>query len=115
MEAGQHSLTERGYALDREGQEAQNRANGAAVELERATARERSNAERVTELEARLAAAAGELEQTRTQLSGIAEERAQQHTFLETAASEAKAFRQTVEVAPARGANGSRRGFHRRA
>ncbi|HET6170712.1 MAG TPA: AAA family ATPase, partial [Terracidiphilus sp.] len=75
MEAGQHSLTERGYELDREGQEAQNRANAAAVELERATARERSNAERVTELEARLAAAAGELEQTRTQLDGIAEER----------------------------------------
>ena len=27
MEASQHSLTERGYELDREGQEAQNRAN----------------------------------------------------------------------------------------
>ncbi len=98
METGQHSLTERGYQLDREGQEAQNRANAAAVELERAVARERSNAERVTELEARLAAAAGELEQTQAQLSGIAEERAQQHAFLETAASEAKTFRQTVEA-----------------
>ncbi|MFZ0743871.1 MAG: chromosome segregation protein SMC [Terracidiphilus sp.] len=98
MEAGQHSLTERGYELDREGQEAQNRANAAAVELERATARERSNAERVSELEARLAAAAGELEQTQSQLSGIAEERAQQHAFLETAANEARAFRQTVET-----------------
>src|SRR6202166_1506285 len=50
MEASQHSLTERGYGLDREGQDAQNRANSAAVELERAAARERSNAERVTEL-----------------------------------------------------------------
>ncbi len=68
METSQHALTERGYELDREGQEAQNRANSAAVELERATARERANAERVSELEARLAAAAGELEQTRTQL-----------------------------------------------
>ena len=29
MEASQHSLTERGYELDREGQEAQNRANSA--------------------------------------------------------------------------------------
>ena len=38
-----------------------------AVELERAAARERSNAERVTELDARIAAAAGELEQTKTQ------------------------------------------------
>jgi chromosome segregation protein len=97
-ETSQHSLTERGYELDREGQEAQNRASSAAVELERAAARERSNAERVVELEARLAAAAGELEQTRTQLTGIAEERTQQHSFLETAAGEARAFHQKAEA-----------------
>jgi chromosome segregation protein len=98
LEASQHELTERGYELDREGKEAQNRANEAAVELERATAKERSNAERVSELETRIAAAAVELEQTRTQLSGIGEERAQQHAFLETAAGEARAFRQQVEA-----------------
>jgi len=46
----------------------------------------------VGELEARITAAGTELEQTRTQLSGIAEERAQQHAFLETAAGEAKPF-----------------------
>jgi chromosome segregation protein len=97
-EASQHALTERGYELDREAQEAQNRANGAAVELERAAARERANAERVSELGARLAAAAGELEQTRNQLTGIAEERTQQKTFLETAANEAHAFHQQVET-----------------
>ena len=97
-EANQHELTERGYALDREGQEAQNRANSAAVELERAAARERANAERVSELEARIAAAAGELEQTRTQLGAIADERAQQKSFLETAATEAHAFHQNVQV-----------------
>ncbi len=98
QEASQHSLTERGYELDRESQEAQSRANTAAVELERATSRERSNGERIHELEARLAAAAAELEQTRSQLSGIAEERAQQQSFLETAASEARAFHQRVEA-----------------
>jgi chromosome segregation protein len=98
LEASQHALTERGYELDREGQGAQSRASEAAVELERATARERANAERVGELEARIAAAGAELEQTRTQLGGIAEERAQQHSFLETAAAEAKAFRQQVEA-----------------
>ena len=63
-EASQHALTERGYELEREGQEAQTRADRAAVELERATARERSNTERVAELEARIAAAGAELEQT---------------------------------------------------
>ena len=98
QEASQHTFTERGYEVDREGQEAQNRANGAAVELERAAARERANTERVGELETRIAAAGAELEQTRTQLSGIADERTQQHTFLETAAGEAKAFRQKVEA-----------------
>ena len=98
LEASQHSLTERGYELDRDGHEAQGRANEAAVELERATARERSNTERVGELEARIAAAGAELEQTRTQLAGIAEERAQQHSFLESAAGEAREFRQKVEA-----------------
>ena len=98
LETNQHSLTERGYQLDREGQEAQNRANEAAVELERATARERANTERVADLEARIAAAAAELEVTKTQLGGIAEERAQQHAFLQTAAEEARTFRQQVEA-----------------
>ncbi len=79
METSQHSLTERGYELDHEGQEAQNRAN---------TARCRTGARRRTRTQQRgarertggaaCAAAGAELEQTRTQLGGIAEERAQQ-------------------------------------
>jgi chromosome segregation protein len=98
LEGSQHSLTERGYELDRQGHEAQTRGNEAAVELERATARERANTERVSDLETRIAATAAELEVTRTQLTGIAEERAQQHDFLNTAAGEARAFRQKVEA-----------------
>ena len=97
-EARQHAATERGYELDHEGQQAQNRANSAAVELERAAARQRANAERASELETRIAAAGAELEQTRRQLNGIAEERAQQQSFLETAAGEAQAFRQQAEA-----------------
>jgi chromosome segregation protein len=97
-EASQHTLTERGYELDRQGQEAQNRANASAVELERAAARERANTERVSDLETRIAAAGAELEATRTQLGGIAEERKQQHAFLQTAAEAAKSFREKVEA-----------------
>ncbi len=97
-EASQHSLTERGYALDHEAQDAQNRANASAVELERAAARQLSNAERVSELEARIAAAAGELETTQTQLGAIAEERTQQKSFMETAAGEAHAFHEKVQA-----------------
>jgi chromosome segregation protein len=98
LEASQHSLTERGYELDREGHEAQGRATDAALELERAIAREHSNTERVGELEARIAASGAELEQTRTQLTGIAEERKQQRSFLESAAGEASEFRHKVEA-----------------
>jgi chromosome segregation protein len=98
QEASQHAFTEQGYTLDREGHEAQNRANEAAVELERATARVRSNTERVGELETRIATSGVELEQTRAQLAGIEEERTQQRSFLETAADEAREFRQKVEA-----------------
>ncbi len=96
-EASQHALTERGYALEQEGQEAQKRASEAAVELERATTRERSNTEHVAELETRMAASGAELEQMRTQLAGVTEERAQHQSFLESAAGKAREFRHQVE------------------
>ena len=97
QEATQHTLIERGYELDSEGEAARDKASEAAVELERATARERGNTERAAELKARIAAATAELEQTRTQMAGIEEERTQHRRFLETAAGEAHAFRQNVE------------------
>ena len=97
-EASQHSLIERGYTLEQSGQETQNRASQAAVELERAASRERSNTERAAELETRITTAGAELEQTRVQLAGITEERGQQKQFLETAAGEAREFRQMVEA-----------------
>src|SRR6202034_2809555 len=97
-EESQHTLTERGYALDREGEAARTQASEAAVDLERGKARERSNTERVRELETRIAASGAELEQTRTQMAGIEEEREQQPSFLETAAGEAHEFRQKVEA-----------------
>ena len=98
VEASQHTLTERGYELERQGREAQTAANQAALELERAKARERSNTERVAELETRIAASASEIEQTRVQLAGTAEERAQQRSFLDSAASETADFRRQVEA-----------------
>jgi chromosome segregation protein len=98
LDTSQHNLTERGYELDREGQQAQSQANESALELERAIAREQANRERVADLEARIAASAAELETTATQLKGIAEEREQQKLFLETAAGEARNFREQVEA-----------------
>jgi len=98
QESTQHTLTERGYELERGGQEAQNRAGEAAVELERAMARERGNTERVSELEMRIATENGELEQIRRQIAGVEEERVQHRSFLETAAGDAQEFRQKVEA-----------------
>ena len=98
LETSQHNLTERGYELDREAQEAQSAANEAALELERTIAREQTNRERVSDLEARIAGSAAELEATTTQLKGIAEEREQHRLFLDTAAGEARRFREQVEA-----------------
>jgi chromosome segregation protein len=97
MDAGQHELTGRGYELDRAGQAAQGEANAAAVELERALARERNNGERVAELESRLAGTAAELEQAKAQITGIGEERTQHKLFLENAANESRTFRTQVD------------------
>ena len=80
------------------GRQAQSQANDAALELERAIAREQANRERVADLEARIAASAAELETDATQLNGITEEREQQKLFLETAAGEARSFREKVEA-----------------
>jgi chromosome segregation protein len=98
LETSQHNLTERGYELDREGQQAQSQANESALDLERTIAREQANRERVADLETRIAASVAELETTTTQLKGITEEREQQKLFLETAAGEARSFREQVEA-----------------
>jgi chromosome segregation protein len=98
LDASAHGLSEKGFELDHAGQAAQSQANAATVELERASARERGNTERVAELESRLAATAAELEQTKTQMAAAAEERAQNRAFMETAAEETRAFRAQVEA-----------------
>jgi len=98
LEGASHELSGRGFELDKLGQAANAQANASAVELERAASRERSNSERVLELESRLEGTAAELEQTRTQITAIAEERTQHKQFLENAAEEARAFRQQVDA-----------------
>ncbi|HEY9125706.1 MAG TPA: chromosome segregation protein SMC, partial [Acidobacteriaceae bacterium] len=98
LDAASHELSQQGFELDAKGQAAQAQANAAAVELERAGARERGNTERVAELESRIAATAAELSQTRAQLASADEERKLNREFMETAAEEARAFRAQVEA-----------------
>ncbi|HEY0795104.1 MAG TPA: chromosome segregation protein SMC, partial [Acidisarcina sp.] len=85
--------TAQGYQLDGEVKEASARANNAAVELERAGSRQRSNVERIAELTARIAAGATEAEQAKLHLASLTAERETHRTFLETAAAEAASFR----------------------
>ncbi|HZD50683.1 MAG TPA: AAA family ATPase, partial [Silvibacterium sp.] len=88
----------RGYELDSQAKQAQVRASQCAVELERVTARQNANRERIVELEARAAAGAAELEQARQHLTSLTAERDAQRAFLETAAAESAAFHQQVEA-----------------
>ena len=97
-EGEQHTLTERGYALERASRTAQTEANAAAVELERATTREQANRERIAELETRLATLAAEAEQTREQSATIGEERTQQLQQQQRIGEQARSFREQTEA-----------------
>ncbi|MGC2301242.1 MAG: AAA family ATPase, partial [Acidobacteriaceae bacterium] len=88
LEAEHAALVSRGYSLEDAAKDAEARANQRAVEIERADARHQTNLERIAELEARMAAAQGELEQAAEHLRGMMAERETQRSFLETAAQE---------------------------
>ncbi|MGB9146676.1 MAG: AAA family ATPase, partial [Acidobacteriaceae bacterium] len=94
LETEHEALVARGYLLEDAAKDAETRANQRAVEIERADARHQTNQERIAELEARKSAAQAELEQAGTHLESMAAERESQRSFLESAASEAAAFRE---------------------
>jgi chromosome segregation protein len=98
LDAEHQKATSRGYELDNEAKEAQTIANNSAIELERATSRQRANTERISELEARKIASTAELEQTRQQIDSVTQERVANKQFLETAAQEATAFREQSQA-----------------
>jgi len=98
-EAQRHAVAQHGYELERAAQEAQSMASAAELELERATAKQRDNAERLRELEERQSEAARELEQTRTELTDALKEREQLEA---TSTSTNEAFRSLQEKAMAR-------------
>jgi len=91
------SGTTRGYELDAGAKQADARASQSAVELERSTARQNANQERIAELEARAAAGSAELQRAKEQLATLTQDRDAQRTFLESAAAEVAAFRQQAD------------------
>ncbi|MCL2660114.1 MAG: AAA family ATPase, partial [Acidobacteriaceae bacterium] len=84
MDAEHTEGIRKGYAFDEQIREAGARANQSAVELERNTARAAANADRITELAARLATGNDDLAQAREQSAGLAGELEQHRCFLES-------------------------------
>jgi len=74
METEHRDRTQRGYAIEREGNENRERLNAVVMEIDRAIARRRTNEERCAELDARSAGAQAEVGSTQEQLARLKQE-----------------------------------------
>ncbi len=74
MEGEHAERTQRGYAIEREGQENREKLNSLALDLDRAAARRRTNEERCAELDARSAGAQAEIANTQERSSRLQQE-----------------------------------------
>ena len=74
MEGEHGERTQRGYAIEREGNENREQLNAVVMEIDRAIARRRTNEERCAELDARSAGAQAELGSTEEQLARLQQE-----------------------------------------
>ncbi len=74
MESEHSELTQRGYTVERDAQTNREQLNTLAMELDRATARRRTNEERCAELQARSAGAQAEITTNEAQLSQLEQE-----------------------------------------
>ncbi len=98
MDAEHSSGTAHGYQLDQQIRDATSRTNQTTVELERVVARLGSNADRIADLEHRLATGGDDLAGACGQLEGLAGEREQLRSFLENATAEAGASRDAAQA-----------------
>ena len=85
MEGEHGQRTQRGYALEREGQESRGKLNSLALDLERAAARQRTNEERCAELEARSVGMQAEVGQAEQQAERLRQELEAERGALESA------------------------------
>jgi len=85
MEAEHGERTQRGYAIEREGNENRERLNAVVLEIDRAIARRRTNEERCAELDARSAGAQAEVGSTQEQLRRLQQELEANREILESA------------------------------
>ena len=85
MEAEHGERTQRGYAIEREGNENRERLNSVVMEIDRAIARRRTNEERCAELDARSVGAQAEVGSTQEQLARLQHELDANRGILESA------------------------------
>ncbi len=85
MEGEHGDRTQRGYAIEREGNENRERLNALVMEMDRAVARRRTNEERCAELDARSAGAQAEIGTTEEQLVRLQQELEANRGILESA------------------------------
>ncbi len=97
MEGEHGERTQRGYALEREGQENRERLSMLAMEIDRATARHRTNEERCAELDARSAGAQAEIGNTEEQLAKLQDELEANRATLESANADVAAAQSELQ------------------
>ena len=85
MESEHGDRTQRGYAIEREGNENREQLNALVMEIDRAVARRRTNEERCAELDARSAGAQAELAGTEEQMGRHRAELEANRSILESA------------------------------
>ena len=85
MEAEHGERTQRGYAIEREGNENRDQLNAVVMDIDRAIARRRTNEERCAELDARSAGAQAELGNAEAQLARLEQELEENRGILESA------------------------------
>ena len=85
MESEHGERTQRGYTIERDGQENRERLNSLALDLDRAAARRRTNDERCAELDARSAGAQSEIANTEEQCGRLQRELETDRATLESA------------------------------
>ncbi len=91
MENEHGERTQRGYAVEHEAQENREKLNTLAIEIDRATARKRTNEERCAELDARSAGARAEIGSTEEQLARLQQELDVNRATLESANADTSA------------------------
>jgi chromosome segregation protein len=97
MESEHAGRTQRGYAIEREGQDNREKLNSLALDLDRAAARRRTNEERCAELDARSAGAQAEIGNTEEQLGRLQQEIETDRATLQSASADVAGAQQDLQ------------------